>query len=103
MSARNRALGTALLSTIAASATSSFIAANASGRPSAAIVDRGSIHGYTTAFWVSAAIFLAGAVISARLHESGARVTEESTGESAGDDRGAESDAEAVREPALTA
>ena len=79
------ALGTALLSTIAASATTAFAASHTSGVTStaarAALASRSSIHGYTIAFWVSAGIFLVGAVISVALYESDARVSEESMGE----------------------
>jgi EmrB/QacA subfamily drug resistance transporter len=74
------ALGTALLSTIAASATTSFVTTHATGRPTAALLDRGAIHGYSVAFWVSAGIFLAGAVVTGLLYERGAKVTEESLG-----------------------
>ncbi len=79
------ALGTALLSTIAASATTAFATSHASSATSAAtkavLVDHASIHGYTVAFWVSAAVFLAGAVITGLLYQSSARITEESLGE----------------------
>jgi EmrB/QacA subfamily drug resistance transporter len=47
-------VGTALLSTLAASAASGF-----AGSPAAA-----AVHGYTTAFWWSAAIFAIGGVVS---------------------------------------
>jgi EmrB/QacA subfamily drug resistance transporter len=67
------AVGTALLSTIAASATSSYISGHASGagNPAAAIVNAGQIHGYTTAFSVGAAIFAVGAIIVGSLMRSG--------------------------------
>jgi predicted MFS family arabinose efflux permease len=75
------ALGTALLSTIAASATSAFIAGHV-GRSgvSAVLRDHALIHGYSIAFWVSAGIFLVGSVVTALLYESGVKVTEESLG-----------------------
>jgi MFS family permease len=78
------ALGTALLSTIAASAASSFITSHSASVHSAAgkalLADRSSIHGYTTAFWISAVIFIVGAGLSALLYERGVKVTEESMG-----------------------
>jgi predicted MFS family arabinose efflux permease len=55
-------IGTALLSTLAASAATSFIAHG----PAAA-----AVHGYTTAFWWAAAIFAAGAVICGLLLRGG--------------------------------
>jgi EmrB/QacA subfamily drug resistance transporter len=62
------ALGTALLSTIAASAAASFAAG---GVPSSTLAARAAIHGYTTAFAVSAGIFLVGAVMAALVYERG--------------------------------
>jgi EmrB/QacA subfamily drug resistance transporter len=61
-------LGTALLSTIAASATAGYL----SGRPTAAEVAQATVHGYTTAFWCGVAIFAVGAVASCLLLRSGA-------------------------------
>ncbi len=68
------ALGTALLSTIAASATTTYVGAHAalaarSGR--GAVTDLATIHGYSIAFWVSAGLFLAGSVITVLLYERG--------------------------------
>jgi EmrB/QacA subfamily drug resistance transporter len=78
------ALGTALLSTIAASAATHFASSNAATVHSAAgkalLVERASIHGYTTAFWISALIFVVGAGLSAVLYQRGVKVTEESMG-----------------------
>lgn len=59
-------LGTALLSTIAASATTSFIT-TAGTRPMPALIAQAAVHGYTTAFAVSAAIFAVAAVIAGLL------------------------------------
>ncbi len=56
------AVGTALLSTFAASSATSYLAG---ARPSAALVAQATVHGYTTAFAWSAAIFALGAVIAA--------------------------------------
>jgi len=62
-------LGTTLLSTLSASAVSSYTA----GKPaSAEAAAHAAVHGYTTAFWWAAAIFAAGALVSALLLRSGA-------------------------------
>ena len=57
-------LGTALLSTLAASAATSLLAGH---RPTPALVAHAAIHGYTTAFTVSAGVFAAAAVIAGLL------------------------------------
>jgi EmrB/QacA subfamily drug resistance transporter len=62
-------IGTALLSTLAASAASGFAAERA---PSAELVQAAAVHGYTTAFLWSAAIFAVGALISWTLLSRGA-------------------------------
>ncbi len=62
-------IGTALLNTIAAGATSSYLALR--GRPSAELVRLAAIHGYTTVFWVCAGIFAGGAVICGALLRRG--------------------------------
>jgi hypothetical protein len=62
-------IGTALLNTIAASATSSYLALR--GRPSPELVRLAAIHGYTTVFWVCAGIFAGGAVICGTLLRRG--------------------------------
>jgi EmrB/QacA subfamily drug resistance transporter len=62
-------LGTALLSTVAASATTSFLAGH---RPSGALAGQATVHGYTTAFWWGVAIFAAGAIACGLLLRSGA-------------------------------
>jgi hypothetical protein len=54
-------IGTALLSTLAASAASSYTAAH---RPAADLAAQAAVHGYTTAFTWSAAIFALGALAS---------------------------------------
>jgi hypothetical protein len=59
-------IGTALLSTLAASAAADRIAA-AVGRPDAALAAQAAVHGYTTAFWWAAGIFAVGAVVCAAL------------------------------------
>ncbi len=74
------AVGTALLSTIAASATVSYIGAHAavgqaSGR--AALNNLATIHGYSIAFWIAAGLFLAGAVLTGLLYERGVTLGDE--------------------------
>jgi EmrB/QacA subfamily drug resistance transporter len=60
-------IGTALLSTLAASAVTSDLVANATARPDAAALAHAAVHGYTTAFWWAAAIYAVGAVVCASL------------------------------------
>ncbi|GAA5179859.1 MFS transporter [Rugosimonospora acidiphila] len=61
-------LGTALLNTIAASALTSYLADHAAGKaPSAAVTAAGTVHSYTVAFWVSAALIAVAAVLTAVL------------------------------------
>jgi EmrB/QacA subfamily drug resistance transporter len=65
-------IGTALLNSIATSAAASFIAAHAvSSHPSPALVAQASVHSYTVAFWVGAAIFAAAALVIAPLLRPG--------------------------------
>jgi hypothetical protein len=52
-------LGTALLNTVATTATTTFLAGKAA---SSGVVAGAAVHGYTTAFWWAAAILAAGAV-----------------------------------------
>ncbi len=66
------AAGTALLSTIAATSTAAYITSNGHSRETAAAA---AIHGYTVAFWVSAAIFLLGAIVGAVLLRGGPNQT----------------------------
>jgi hypothetical protein len=65
-------IGTALLNTIATSAIASYIAGLTAGHPAAAhpspaalqaIEAAAAVHGYTTAFWWTAAIFAAGGIV----------------------------------------
>lgn len=60
-------VGTALLSTISASAVTSYLGSHA-GTDVAA---RAAVHGYTVAFWVSAGVFCAGALLAAVLTRGG--------------------------------
>jgi EmrB/QacA subfamily drug resistance transporter len=70
-------IGTSLLNTIFASAVARYLASHLSpatvihGRPAPALTEMSLIHGYTTGFWVAAAIFGAGAVICGTLLRSG--------------------------------
>jgi EmrB/QacA subfamily drug resistance transporter len=69
-------IGTSLLNTIAASATTAYIAAHiaAAGHSPAAIRGvqaAGLVHGYTTVFWWCAAIFAGGAVVCGALMRRG--------------------------------
>jgi EmrB/QacA subfamily drug resistance transporter len=61
-------IGTALLSTLSASAVSGYL----EGRPqSADVLAQAAVHGYTTAFWIAAGIFAAGALICGLLLRPG--------------------------------
>jgi EmrB/QacA subfamily drug resistance transporter len=64
------AIGTALLSTVAASATSAALHGHAHTQ---AVLAHATIHGYTTAFTWSAAIFALGATVAARVFPSSAK------------------------------
>jgi hypothetical protein len=44
-------IGTALLNTIAASATASYLTGRAHGRPAQPLAQLALVHGYTVAFW----------------------------------------------------
>jgi sugar phosphate permease len=60
-------IGTALLSTLAVSATTDWVVANGPGAQAA-------VEGYITAFWWAAAIFAVGAIVTGALLRSGVRV-----------------------------
>jgi EmrB/QacA subfamily drug resistance transporter len=62
-------IGTALLSTLAASAATGFVDGR---RPDPAVLGQAAVHGYTTAFWWAAGIFAVGAVVSAVVFRKGA-------------------------------
>ena len=70
-------IGTSLLNTIFASAVASYLTSHLNpatvvhGRPSPSLIGASLIHGYTTGFWVAAAIFAAGAVICGTLFRTG--------------------------------
>jgi MFS family permease len=62
-------IGTALLSTLAASAATDYL----SGRvPGAEVLQQAAVDGYTTAFWWAAAIFAIGALVCGSLLRPGA-------------------------------
>src|SRR6266550_1599390 len=63
------AVGIALLSTLAASATTSYLRPHAAITP--ALLQHAAVHGYTTAYWTATAIFTVGALLTALLYRSG--------------------------------
>jgi FtsH-binding integral membrane protein len=63
-------LGTALLSTLAASAATGFVT-SAGARPTPSLLATAAVHGYTTAFAVSAGIFAVGSVVAGLLYAPG--------------------------------
>jgi EmrB/QacA subfamily drug resistance transporter len=65
------AVGIALLNTIAATATTTWLSSHVQGRPSPEQLTLASIDGYTTVFWWSSAIFAAGAVVCGLLLRGG--------------------------------
>lgn len=65
------AIGTALLNTIAASATTGYLAGHADGRPTPQLVQLAAVHGYTTVFRWCAGIFVAGAIVCGALLRRG--------------------------------
>jgi len=62
------AVGIALLSTLAASATTSYLRHHAAITP--ALQQHAAVHGYTTAYWTATAIFTAGALLTALLYRT---------------------------------
>ncbi|WP_272264157.1 MFS transporter [Streptomyces xanthophaeus] len=65
------AIGTALLSTIAATATTNWLGDNVQGKPSAEQLQLAAIDGYSTVFWWCTAIFALGVVVVGLLLRSG--------------------------------
>ena len=57
-------LGVSLLNTVAASATASYLKGHATGAGSAAVKTAAAVHGYTTAFTVSAGLLGAAAILA---------------------------------------
>jgi hypothetical protein len=70
-------IGTSLLNTIFAGAVAQYLTSHLSpatlvhGHPAPSLTEMSLIHGYTTGFWVAAAIFAVGAVICGTLFRSG--------------------------------
>jgi sugar phosphate permease len=64
-------IGTALLSTMAASAAADFVTAQGGAAP--AVLQQAAVEGYTTAFWWAAGIFALGAVVCGALLRSDVR------------------------------
>jgi EmrB/QacA subfamily drug resistance transporter len=67
-------VGTALLSTFAATAAGGYVAGH--GGPSRQVLASAAVHGYATAFWWSAGIFLAGALLTSVLLRPGVQELE---------------------------
>jgi MFS family permease len=63
-------IGTALLSTLAASAATDFVTDRG---PGAEVLRQAAVEGYTTAFWWAAGIFAIGALVCGSLLRPGAR------------------------------
>jgi hypothetical protein len=96
-------VGTSLLNTIFAGAVAHYLISRQSpatvvhGHPAPSLIGMSLIHGYTTGFWVAAAIFGAGAVICGTLFRSGPlRASASAAAESAG-----AAGPQASREPAM--
>jgi EmrB/QacA subfamily drug resistance transporter len=68
------AIGIALLNTIAASATTTYIAANAAGTDPQALQLDGMVHGFTTAIWWAVGILLLAATIAVTMVNAGRTV-----------------------------
>jgi EmrB/QacA subfamily drug resistance transporter len=68
-------IGTALLNTLAASATTAYLVGHGSSRLAQAAA---SVHGDDVAFWVAAGIFAAGALVAGLLFRSGPPVADRS-------------------------
>jgi EmrB/QacA subfamily drug resistance transporter len=65
------AIGTALLNTVAAGATTAYLASHLGGRPTTQLVQLAAVHADSTVFWWCAGLFAAGAVICGALMRSG--------------------------------
>jgi EmrB/QacA subfamily drug resistance transporter len=67
-------LGTALLNTIGATASTSYVAAHARGRPTPALLAAGLVHGFTVAlWWATGVICLAALTVAALIDNCGER------------------------------
>ena len=63
-------IGTALLSTVALSPTTSFLADNG---PTPEVLQQAAVEGYVTAFWWAAGLFVLGALVCGSLLRPGAQ------------------------------
>src|SRR5439155_25312969 len=66
------AVGTALLNTLAASAAASYLHGR---QPTAAVLAQAQLHSYATAYWWSAGLFLAGAILALLLYRKASAAT----------------------------
>ena len=64
-------IGTAVLSTFASTAAANYMTGQA---PTPDVMAHAAVHGYTTAFWISAGIFAVGAVVAGLLLRPGVPV-----------------------------
>ncbi|MFD9908398.1 MFS transporter [Streptomyces sp. NPDC059063] len=65
------AMGTALLNTIAAGATTDYLSSHRTARPDPALFEQAAVHGYSQVFWWCTGICALGAVIAGALLRSG--------------------------------
>jgi hypothetical protein len=70
-------IGTALLSTLFASAVTSYATDNAGRFQGAQLALESSMHGYVTAFWIASGILAFGAVVTGLLLRPGAAAAPE--------------------------
>jgi len=68
-------IGTALLSTLAASAASAYVT-DSGGRATETVMAQAAVHSYTTAFWWAAGIFTVGAAVAALVLRPGPQIVE---------------------------
>jgi hypothetical protein len=66
-------IGTAVLSTLASTAATDYVHGKV---PTHAVLAQAAVHGYTTAFWISAGIFAAGALLAGLLVRPGVPVAD---------------------------
>src|SRR5206468_10425179 len=75
------AVGTALLSTLAASAATSYLHGR---QPTPAVLAQAQLHSYATAYWWSAGLFLAGAIVALLLYRKAAAANQDTPSTSVG-------------------
>jgi EmrB/QacA subfamily drug resistance transporter len=92
-------IGTALLSTFAATAVTGYVGSH--GGPSPSVLSAAAVHGYTTAFTWSAGFFFVGALISLLLLRSGVQEPELPDQPQAADEHELSLERELGSEPAL--